>query len=359
MDLKIAENIRRFRKERNMTQEQLAQAFQVTVGAVSKWEAGGSVPDIILIMEMARFFGVSVDVLLGYELAGDEEEYFRNTIRDLRNSKKFEEATALAEKGLQKYPNHFELVHYCAVLYSLYSMEKPDEKLFRRSLELFNHSLELISQNTDPQISEWTIRNEIAELYFGNDKTDKALELLKENNSDGVNNGKIGRLLVCDKEEYVEGLSYLSIALLSNIGEIHLIINGYVNAYCSLKKYDEAIDICETEIDLLESMKKPGKVSHFDMEITEVLTTLACVFAEKGDDEMARKTLYRVYKAAKVFDSAPTFGYENTKHFYTKEHPTAFDSFGNNAIKGVGAILSVQDEYGEKLSKMWKAICDE
>ena len=42
MKLQIAENISRLRKERGMTQEQLAQALGVTFAAVSKWERGDS-----------------------------------------------------------------------------------------------------------------------------------------------------------------------------------------------------------------------------------------------------------------------------------------------------------------------------
>ena len=36
----LAENIRKFRKERGLTQEQLAEVFDMTIGAVHKWEAG-------------------------------------------------------------------------------------------------------------------------------------------------------------------------------------------------------------------------------------------------------------------------------------------------------------------------------
>ena len=42
MNLNLSETIRRFRKARGLTQEQLAEALDVSVGAVSKWELGGS-----------------------------------------------------------------------------------------------------------------------------------------------------------------------------------------------------------------------------------------------------------------------------------------------------------------------------
>ena len=63
----LAKNIRRFRKERGLTQEQLADAFGVTIGAVHKWEVGLSTPDISLILEIADFFDTSLDVLVGFE----------------------------------------------------------------------------------------------------------------------------------------------------------------------------------------------------------------------------------------------------------------------------------------------------
>ena len=66
--LKLAENIRALRKQRNLTQEQLAEVLGVTVGAVYKWEARLSLPELNLLIEMADFFDVSVDALLGYEM---------------------------------------------------------------------------------------------------------------------------------------------------------------------------------------------------------------------------------------------------------------------------------------------------
>ena len=65
MVTKLSENIRKFRKERGLTQEQLSEVLGVTVGAVYKWEARLSQPELSMVMELADFFDTSVDVLLG------------------------------------------------------------------------------------------------------------------------------------------------------------------------------------------------------------------------------------------------------------------------------------------------------
>ena len=74
MVTKLSENIRKFRKERGLTQEQLAEVLGVTVGAVYKWEARLSQPELSMVMELADFFDTSVDVLLGYEMRDNRLE---------------------------------------------------------------------------------------------------------------------------------------------------------------------------------------------------------------------------------------------------------------------------------------------
>lgn len=55
MTNKLAENIRAFRKARSLTQEQLAEVLGVTTGAVYKWEARLSQPELGMLMELADF----------------------------------------------------------------------------------------------------------------------------------------------------------------------------------------------------------------------------------------------------------------------------------------------------------------
>lgn len=63
--IKIHEQIAFLRKQKGMTQEELAKTLGVTNQAVSKWESGQCCPDIQLLPNLAKLFEVSVDELLG------------------------------------------------------------------------------------------------------------------------------------------------------------------------------------------------------------------------------------------------------------------------------------------------------
>lgn len=66
MQLDLGNNIRQFRRRDKRTQEALADALGVTSQAVSRWESGGSYPDMNLIPSIANYFGVTIDELFGY-----------------------------------------------------------------------------------------------------------------------------------------------------------------------------------------------------------------------------------------------------------------------------------------------------
>lgn len=71
---KIGSFLRELRKEKNMTQEQLAEVFQVTNRTVSRWETGNNVPDVGLLMEIADFYEIEVSEILNGERKAPSEE---------------------------------------------------------------------------------------------------------------------------------------------------------------------------------------------------------------------------------------------------------------------------------------------
>lgn len=77
MTIYLSENIKKLRREKGLTQENLAEFLGVTFQSVSNWERGESYPDITVLPEIADFFKVSVDALLGINRAENEAEILK------------------------------------------------------------------------------------------------------------------------------------------------------------------------------------------------------------------------------------------------------------------------------------------
>ena len=68
MDLqKIGNFLKELRKEKNLTQEQLAETLNVSRRTVSRWETGSNMPDLDLLMEIADLYQVDLRELLNGE----------------------------------------------------------------------------------------------------------------------------------------------------------------------------------------------------------------------------------------------------------------------------------------------------
>ena len=74
MENHVADQIRFYRRQEGLTQEQLAEAMGVSVAAVSKWEQGATQPELSKLIELSKLYSVSVDELLSLEHAKPEQD---------------------------------------------------------------------------------------------------------------------------------------------------------------------------------------------------------------------------------------------------------------------------------------------
>ncbi|MGN1410645.1 MAG: helix-turn-helix transcriptional regulator [Eubacteriales bacterium] len=74
MKLNIARNLKKYRKERDITQEALAKELGISAQSVSKWERGEGYPDIELLPNLANHLNITVDELLGNDSAARQED---------------------------------------------------------------------------------------------------------------------------------------------------------------------------------------------------------------------------------------------------------------------------------------------
>ena len=113
MTITLGENIRKKRTEQGITQEQLAEALEVSPQAVSRWENQAAYPDIELLPIIAGYFDVSVDELLGVDTARKEEEI--NKILDgaynLHKKGKFFDEICMLRESVKQYPNSAQMLY--------------------------------------------------------------------------------------------------------------------------------------------------------------------------------------------------------------------------------------------------------
>ena len=103
--LNFSNNIVNLRHKKGITQEALADFIGVTKASVSKWETKQSMPDITLLPQLAAFFDVTVDELLGYE-PNLSREQIRKIYFDLMAEfakQTFEEVMAKSRHIAKKY----------------------------------------------------------------------------------------------------------------------------------------------------------------------------------------------------------------------------------------------------------------
>ncbi len=351
----LAENIRAFRKERSLTQEQFAEALGVTAGAVYKWEAKLSVPELETILQMADFFDTSVDVLLGYEVKDNRLDATVKRLQECRRSKEREGLTE-AEKALGKYPNSFRIVYESAVLNHAFGFDTGEKALFRRALELLERSLLLLPQNKDPLISEETIYGRIAETYLGLGEKDRAIALWKAHNAGGQYSHEIGNNLA-QNGHTAEAQRFLSEALLKNVSELITTIIGYMNVYTRSGDYAslQAILGCGTR--LLSEFRKEDTPNFFDKICATLLGALAGAQFLAGETCEARKTLIKAKELAAFFDAAPSYDESDIRFVTRIEGTSAHDALGTTAMDGVSKAISSFEN--EELTALWKILIEQ
>lgn len=126
MPVRLGKKIRELRKEKNISQEVLAQFLGVSFQAVSKWETGTAMPDVTLIPAIASFFGVSTDELFDYNRLEAEEKVMEicceaAQYRDSDPSR----AEAILRRGLKQYPGNDIILNN--LLYVLHGPERSEE----------------------------------------------------------------------------------------------------------------------------------------------------------------------------------------------------------------------------------------
>ena len=357
MEITLSDNIRKFRKERRLTQEQLAEVMGVTTGAVHKWESGISVPDISLIVELADFFNTSVDVLLGYKMKDNHIDSTIGRMEEMcRNSDP--EALIEAEKLLKKYPNSFKAVQSCASIYSFFGVGKGKEAECRRSLELYEQARILIDQNTNPRINEAIILGRMSTVYSLLGEYEKAVEILESHNPDGVFSDNIGLIKALNLKQTKEAAPFLVEGMLAGFGTLLNSILGYTAVLCAEKKFSTAKKMLGLGVDLMKGLYECDTVSFADKEYAMAYILLAYTSLKTGDREKSKEYVKTTVFHTKRFDYAPN--YSIGKFLFDIPEGMSFvfrDILGDSAKESVETLLIYIND--TEIKELWDTFYNE
>jgi len=218
MNINIGENIKNLRKRKEITQEELAEYLGISFQSISKWERGEGFPDITMLPDLADFFNISIDELVGAERTVFDGGYFYDTYKQANkyeSAGNYDEAIELLREITKKYPNLYELTSKLASLLLLKDSDSQEGKLLaRKAITICERTLNgLVSEK-----SRACARASLCFLYDNIGDRKKAIDLAR-NLPHVWESREIlwGELMV--GQEYIDYLKRLILIVLSVISK--------------------------------------------------------------------------------------------------------------------------------------------
>lgn len=310
----IGEKIKQLRKEKDVTQEKLADYLNISYQAISKWENNTACPDISLIVPLANFFGVTTDEILSRNEEEQEKEMeeFRKEGARLANLGLVKEQIPHWRSAVLKYPNNFECLTMLAsalfgTIHSGVFDEEETNKCITEAIEICERILEDCTENRHRSSA-----TQMLTMIYGDKRRpfhdeEKAVKYALE----------MSNVYCCSDVLLVSAYGYTSEKAMeqkhrNTITFIELLHGNIMNSY--LKN----IDALNTMLGIWNAIFYDGNFLFYHCRIAEIYRSLAIQYAELGDREKAIESLYQAKKHALSYMNIPDGEQHYTSIFVCK-----------------------------------------
>ena len=320
----IGANIKRLRKEKDLSQEMLAERLGVTFQAVSRWERGESYPDITMLPALASFFDITLDELMGMSKAKEEAE-IQEIISRLQEYDAHYEGDKMCstiENALEKYPGNFELMAWYVYAFQ----RKNPQKAIEVGLYVLDHC-------TDDAIRNW-VNSSIIYAYKRNNERDKAIELAKKlPNYYGTSHDVLRTCL-----EGTEQLEHVQHVIIDLAYEFWYSIRTIRNNYSAFEQielfkksnaiYDAIYEADDMPIKLVRKMKNYQGMAEVSLENNDVVkgmeymrAAVHCAVMHDALPEMvhSKNMLYNVHPYERKWEACQDICSELLNDFETED----------------------------------------
>ena len=189
--MNIGINIYTLRKEKKITQAQLAEKLGVSEQAISKWENNQCAPDVSLFPIIADYFGVSIDRLFGYHMNSYAEEV-KEIMKAADDSMDTYKEIDIISEGLKKYPNSPDLKIYLSFSLSMVNRMSKDEnekkEAIKKAIQLCTEVIDTCGDNKQVDRA----LNMLTRIYNETGNYEKAEEAISKISADRYSDRIVG-----------------------------------------------------------------------------------------------------------------------------------------------------------------------
>ena len=297
----IGQRIRELRRKHDLTQEKLADFLGVTYKSVSKWECGITVPDLALIVPLAKILHVSTDELLGMHTADHDthREELEAAYKKTWETGDMEERYRIAREAVAAWPGEMQYLDWLAWITAMRSFSFADDETYIAEQEKAIRQFACVIENTDnDRIRASSIQGIVQYLAIRGryDEARKYAESYPENyplSRDDV-------MLSCLRGEEK---AILSQRMLDHM--LTDILNQIGNA---------SMDACIAQERILQTLLPDGNYLYYNCFLADNYLIRARIYTAEKEPDKAIDALHEARRYAAAYDS---FLRENTEYSFT------------------------------------------
>ena len=297
MNMKIGEIIKKLRKERDVTQEKLADYLGISYQAVSKWENGTALPDITLVVPLANFFGVSTDELfsLNERISDTKIKEYHEKCRKLFNSGDMGACVELMRKALEEYPRNFEfMLHLARAIQWQHYSPLTDNDTKDRGREEIIQLCERILEDCTDNTTRYETMQILCGAYKDSGQKEKAIKTAREMPSYSATRDWLLSSLYEGDEQIYQKQSNITFCVYFAAHELTELSRSL--------NFDEQIAHLQAALKLYETIFYDGNALYYHTRILDIYANLANCYVQM-DAEKAMEYLLATEKHSVAADA--------------------------------------------------------
>ncbi len=302
--MNIGAMIKKYRNQRDMTQEQLSEYLNVSVSAVSQWESGKTVPDVSTLLSLANFFDITLDELFDRTSKDKEKaiEEYNKLDYEYANCGEVSKQLSLWREATQKYPGDFHCLSQLAhALFSTMYIGMKKEVVESNAKECITICERILRDCTDRDIRNSAIQV-LVYLYSYKDgnwsSEEKAVEYAM----------MAGNRYVC-RENLLEHAYFTEESKEERLYQKHSNILYYLDQltmnlyYGEYEDENDRIDACNVALTLWETLIYDGNYLFYHCRIVSICVLLAKAYAKLKKRENTIDALKKALYHANCYDN--------------------------------------------------------